>query len=178
MNALVPASPHGRTLALVALLAAAGATLTLGFACALPFAAFAAAAAMLFAPATAVAAILAVWLVNQGLGYACLGYETDAATLILGVALGAIALASLAAASAVLRRASGALGIAASFAAAFVVYEGGVVLSCLASGACDALSAGAVTRVLLINAAAFGGFLAIRALTPHEAAQAPSLRRA
>jgi hypothetical protein len=181
MNALVAASPRGRSATLVALLVAGSVLLTLGFACALPFAAFAAAAAMLFTPGVGAAAILAVWLVNQGLGYAVLGYETDAATLAWGVALAAIALASLAAAIAVLRRVSGTLGIAAAFAAAFVVYEGAVLIGCLTSGACEGLSVASATRVLLINAAVFGGFLAFRALAlraqPSREAQ-PSLRRA
>jgi hypothetical protein len=178
MNALNPASPRGRTLTLVALLAAAGATLTLGFACALPFAAFAAAAAMLLAPGDAVAAILVVWLVNQSLGYAFLGYETDAATLAWGLGLGAIALASLAAAIAVLRSAHGIVAVGGAFSAAFVVYEGAVLAGCLSTGACEGLSVASATRVLLINAATFGAFLAARALSTRETKQAASLRQA
>ena len=109
---------------IVTLLTAASVALTLGFACALPLAAFAVMAAMLFAPAAAVGSVLAVWLANQIVGFGFLHYPTDASTLAWGLALGVIGLLSLGAAFAVLSRLHGLVGIVVSFLAAFVVYEG------------------------------------------------------
>ncbi len=166
MTVLANISPRGRNAALVAAMAAAGGALTLGFACALPFAAFAAASALALPAAAAVAAVLAVFAVNQIVGFACLGYAMDASTIAWGAALGVIALLSLGAAGAVLSRVRGVVGIGASFLAAFVTYEGAVYLACLASGSCDPadFTVSSVTRIFLINAATFGGFLALRAL--------------
>ncbi len=182
MNALSNLTPRGRTAALAALMTAAGVALTLGFACALPFAAFAAMAALLFSPVAAAGAILAVWAANQIVGFACLGYPADAGTFAWGAGLGVIALLSLAASGAVLARARGVAGIGASFLAAFVVYEGAVFLACFASGTCGgAFAPDSVARVFLINAATFGVFLAVRALALRSgrvASKAHALRHA
>jgi len=182
MNAIANVNPRGRPAALAALLVAASLALTLGFACALPLAAFAAMAAMLFGPAAAVGAILAVWLANQIVGFGCLGYPTDMNTLAWGAALGVIALLSLGAAGAALARVRGALGIGLAFVAAFVVYEGAVTAACLATrtDVSDFTVAG-VARIFLINAAVFGAFLALRALglrSGREASKAHALGRA
>ncbi len=175
MNALSRLTPQGRTAALVALMVAASVALSFGFACALPLAAFATAAAMLVGPTAAIGAVLAVWLVNQAIGFACLGYPTDASTFAWGAALGAIALLSLGAATLVLARLRGVAGAGLAFAAAFVVYEGAVYLGCLVSncGAADFTPAN-VARIFLINAAAFGALLALAAfvrVAPKGAAQ-------
>ena len=180
MNALSNLTPRGRTTALVALMVAASVALTLGFACALPLAAFATAAAMLLGAPAAVGALLAVWLVNQALGFACLGYPLDAPSLAWGAALGVIALLSLGAASLVLARIRGAAGAGLAFAAAFVVYEGAVFAGCLVSacGVSDFTPAG-VARIVLINAAAFGALLALSAFVRvPKTASAPALRHA
>jgi hypothetical protein len=165
MNATSIPTPRGRTAALAALLVVASVALTLGFACALPLAAFAVMSAMLFGPAAAVGSIVTVWLANQIVGFTYLGYPTDLSTLAWGAALGAIALLSLASAGAVLARVGGFVGIGASFILAFVVYQGAIYAACLASGTdVSHFTVTVVTRVFLINAAAFGGFLALRAL--------------
>ena len=119
---------------IVALLTASSVALTLGFACALPVAAFAVMASMLFDPIAAVGAIGAVSLANQIVGFAFLHYPTDASTLAWGVALGVIGLLSVGAALAVLSRLHGAAGIFVGFLVAFAVYEEAVYLACLLSG--------------------------------------------
>jgi hypothetical protein len=166
MNALATLKPRNRAAVVAALMVAASVALTLGFACALPLAAFAAMAAMLFSPAAAVGSILVVWLANQVVGFACLGYPTDASTLAWGAGLGVIALLSLGAAAAVLARAGGgSVGVGASFLAAFVAYQGAVAIGCLISGVGVAhFTLPVLARILMINAATFGGFLALRAL--------------
>ena len=150
---------------IVALLTASSVALTLGFACALPVAAFAVMASMLFEPLAAVGAIGAVWLANQIVGFAFLHYPTDASTLAWGVALGVIGLLSVGAALAVLSRLRGAAGIFVSFLVAFAVYEGAVYLACLLSGTgVGSFTAPVMTRIFLINAVALGCFVAVRAL--------------
>ncbi len=162
MNALSNLTPRGRAAAVVALMIAASVALSFGFACALPLAAFATAAGMLLGPTAAVGAVLAVWLVNQAIGFACLGYPTDASTFAWGAALGAIALLSFGAATLVLARLQGVAGGGLAFLAAFAVYEGAVYAGCLISncGVSDFTPA-TVARVFLINAAAFGALVAL-----------------
>jgi hypothetical protein len=182
MNALANLTGRSRTAVLAALMVAASVALTLGFACALPLAAFAAMAALLFSPVAAVGAILGVWLANQIVGFACLGYPTDMSTLAWGAGLGVIALLSLAAAGAVLARAHGAVAIGLAFVAAFVVYEGAVYAGCLATRTdVSDFTVASVGRIVLINVAAFCAFLALRALglrSAREASKAHALRHA
>ena len=161
-----PIPMNGRqTGAIVALLAASSVALTLGFACALPLAAFATISALLFRPGAAVGAVLAVWLANQIVGFGFLHYPTDASTIAWGFALGVIGLLSLGAAFLVLSRLGGFVGMLAGFLAAFVVYEGAIYIVCLASGTpLGSFTAAIMTRVFLINAASFAVLLAAREL--------------
>jgi hypothetical protein len=161
-----PIPMSGRqTGAIVVLLAASSVALTLGFACALPFAAFATISALVFRPGAAVGAVLAVWFMNQVIGFSLLHYPTDPSTIAWGFALGAIGLLSLGAAFPVLSRLGGFVGILASFLAAFVVYEGAIYIVCVASGTgVGSFTAPIVTRIFLINAVSFGGLLAAREL--------------
>jgi hypothetical protein len=163
MNAksLQPTSPAAG----ISLLVAASLALTLGFACALPLAAFAAIAALAFDLGTAVAAVLAVWLVNQVVGCAFLHYGTDAATLAWGGVLGLLGLASLAAARATLTRVGGVLGAGLAFLAAFAAYEGLLFVIDVGAGLDPAVFIlPVVARIFAVNAAAFGAFCAARAL--------------
>jgi hypothetical protein len=161
-----PIPMSGRqTSAIVAVLAASSVALTLGFACALPLAAFATISALIFQPRAAVGAVLTVWLINQMVGFSFLHYPTDPSTIAWGFALGVIALLSLGAAFLALSRLDGLVGILASFLAAFVVYEGAIYVVCVASGTgVGSFTAPIVTRIFLINAASFGGLLAAREL--------------
>src|SRR3974390_2972523 len=101
---------HSAGVAIV-LLTAASAVLTLGFACAVPFAAFATISALLFNRSAAIATVLSVWFADQIIGFTCLHYPTDFSTFAWGAALGGIALLSLVAAAAVLARVHGFLGL-------------------------------------------------------------------
>ncbi len=155
---------HSTGVAIV-LLAAASVVLTLGFACAVPFAAFATISALLLNRGEAIATILSVWLANQIIGFTFLHYPADFSTLAWGAALGAIALLSLGAAGAVLARVHGFPGLGLGLIAAFAVYEGSVYAACLASGTdVSHFTLDSVARIFLINAAAFGSFAAFRAL--------------
>jgi hypothetical protein len=145
----------------LAVLVAASVAFTLGFACAVPFAAFGAIAALTLSRRDAMLLTVALWLVNQAIGFAILHYPWDGMTFAWGAVLGIVAVLSTAAAQAVIRGRGITAALLASFAAAFVVYEGGLyLLSALALGGTEDFTPAIVARILAINAAAFAGLLA------------------
>jgi hypothetical protein len=165
MTALYPPSSLPRPVIGVGALAVASVLFTLGFACAIPLAAFAAIAALSFPRREALVAIGVVWFVNQAWGFAFMHYPIEGETLAWGVALGVIAALSCEAACQAHRRLPGAIGLAASFLSAFVVYEGAlIVIDLVIAQNGDDFAPTVVTRIFLINACAFGGLLALRAL--------------
>ena len=152
----------------LAVLVGAGVALSLGFACAMPFAAFAAASALTLSRRDAVLLGGAVWLANQAVGFTCLGYPLTASTFAWGAAFGAVTVLATFAAQTVAANLAGRGGIVvavAAFAGAFVAYEGGlfVVAATLLGGAED-YTAAIVSRVLEINAVAFAALLAANRL--------------
>jgi hypothetical protein len=145
----------------LALLVAASIAFTLGFACAVPFAAFGASAALTLPQRDALLLTVALWLVNQVIGFTVLHYPWDGMTFIWGAVLGVVAVLSTAAAQTVTRGRSVIAASLAGFAAAFVVYEGSLYLvSALALGGTEAFTAAIVLRIFAINAAAFAALLA------------------
>ncbi len=140
----------------LALLIAASLAFTFGFACAVPFAAFGAVAALTLRQRDGLLLIVALWLVNQIIGFGFLHYPWDGTTLAWGAILCGIAVLSTAAAQASIRRQGIVLTAVASFAAAFVVYEGGLYLiSATVMGGTEDFTAAIVVRIFEINAAAF-----------------------
>jgi len=149
----------------LALLVAASLAFTFGFACAVPFAAFGAVAAMTLPRRDALLLIVALWLVNQIVGFAFLHYPWDAMTLTWGAILGGIAVLSTVAAQAAIRQQGIVVTATASIAAAFIAYEGGLYLiSLTVMGGIEDFTAAIVVRILEINAAGFAGLLACGAL--------------
>jgi hypothetical protein len=145
----------------LALLIASSVGFTLGFACAVPFAAFGAVAALTLKRRDALLLIVALWLVNQVIGFTILHYPWDAMTFTWGVVLGGVALLTTVAAQGVIRGQNVVAAMLAGFVAAFVVYEGGLYLvSAVALGGTEDFNAQIVARILAINAAAFAGLLA------------------
>lgn len=149
----------------IAALAVASVLFTVGFACAVPLAAFAAIAALCFGRREALVAIGVVWLANQAWGFAFMHYPLDAETFAWGGALGVIAALSCEAAGLAHRRLSGPLGLVAAFLSAFLVYEGALILIDLVvlQGG-DDFAPAVATRIFLINVCAFGGLLAVKTL--------------
>lgn len=163
MSVTFIASPRWwRSIAIFAL-AVASILFTLGFACAVPVAAFATIAAMSFGRRDALAAICAVWFANQACGFSFMHYPMDGETFAWGGALGAIALLSCVAAGLAARRLSGAAGACAAFLAAFVTYEGSLIMiDLVALQSSDDFAPGTVMRIFLINVCAFGGLWALK----------------
>jgi hypothetical protein len=161
-----PLPMSGRQIgAVVALLAVSSLAFTLGFACALPLAAFATISALLFNPRAAVGAVVTVWLVNQIIGFGFLHYPIDATTIAWGFALGVIGLLSLGAAFLMLSRLGGFVGKLAAFLLAFVIYEGAIYIACVASGTgVGSFTAPIMIRIFVINAISFAALLAAREL--------------
>jgi hypothetical protein len=173
-------SKIGRRVAWIALLTIASAFFSEAFACATPFAALAALAALNMSTRDGLAAVVAVWLANQAIGFLALNYPTDPATFAWGAAIGLSALLALACAkTAVAPLGSRAwLRGPAAFLAAFLAYEAGLLVACLPLGGAEgAFAWDAVRDVFLIDVASFVGLFALhRAATAIGlAAPAPAL---
>lgn len=145
----------------IALLVLASVVFSLGFACAVPLAAFAALAALTLSRRDALLLVGAVWLTNQIAGFTVLHYPLDPSTFAWGAVLGAIALASTLAAQWVKGQVPLAGG-AFVFLAAFAVYEGSLVAISLAFGSgLSNFTPSIVRRILAINFAAFAALYLI-----------------
>jgi hypothetical protein len=162
-----PPAPWRHFLWLAALVGASVA-FTLGLACAVPFAAFAAAAALTLSQRDALVLIVAVWLANQLVGFTVLDYPWTASTFAWGVALGVVAILATLAAQWTVRHYTGA-GRAASYMAtflvAFAVYEVALfVVSATLLGGAEIYTAAIQGRILALNAVAFVGLLVLHGL--------------
>lgn len=106
------------------------------FACITPFVAFAVAAGYTLSARAALLTVMAIWLVNQAIGFAVLGYPWTVDTILWGFAIGAAALLASVLASAVMRLwfRSNVAAIGAAFVVAFGAYEGGLFLVTFAGG--------------------------------------------
>jgi hypothetical protein len=148
----------------IAFLIIASAVFSLGFACAVPLAAFAAIAALTLNRRDALALVGAVWLANQFAGFAIHHYPLAPSTFAWGLGLGTVALASTIAALWVKERLPQ-TGAAAAFVAAFAVYEGSLLAISLAVGSgVSNFSPAIVSRILAINIAAFAALFLIHRL--------------
>jgi hypothetical protein len=149
----------------ILLLTAASVFVTLGMACATPFAALATLAALHMSRRDGLALIGIAWLADQAVGYGLLGYPRTANSVAWGVILGVGAVVALLAARALADRVR-ARGVvvagAAAFAGGFVAYQ--VVLvaatAVLASGA-EAFSLPIVGWVLRVNLLSLAGLLVL-----------------
>jgi hypothetical protein len=149
----------------LALLVAASAAFSFVFACATPFAAFAAAAALTLSRRDALRLTVAVWLANQVLGYAVLKYPWTANSFAWGAVLGAAAvLTTVAARWVTLRLAGRSYGVLAlaTLLAAFMVYEGVLFAVAVALlGGTESFTLLIVGRIFSVNVVAFIGLYAL-----------------
>lgn len=113
------------------LLTSFSAVLSLGYACAVPFVAFATFAALSMTRSEALFVVGAVWLINQAIGFAVLGYPWTLDCLAWGLALGIVSVLSCLAVgliAATATRLPSFLVTILCFIGAFFVYEGGLFL--------------------------------------------------
>src|SRR6266851_497837 len=149
----------------LAMLVAASAAFSFVFACATPFAAFGAAAALTLSRRNAVRLTVAVWLANQVLGYTVLKYPWTANSFAWGAVLGAAAVLTTVAARGVARRlagrSDGVLALA-TLLAAFTVYEGVLFAVAMAwLGGTESFTLPIVGRILSVNVVALIGLYAL-----------------
>lgn len=160
----IPGAPLLWGLALVAVSVA----FSLGLACAVPLAAFAAIAVLTGNRAEALFLIAAVFLTNQCIGFGLLHYPLTVDTFAWGGVLGLVSVAAVFGAEWARDRLSGmgrVLSACAVFLAAFALYEGLLFLATAISGSgFEAYTASVVARVFFINAAAFAGLLVLHRL--------------
>src|SRR5215472_13465350 len=110
----------------LALLVAASVVFSLGLACAAPFTAFGAAAALTLSRRDALVLVMSVWLANQLVGFTLLHYPWTANAFAWGGALGVVAVLATLASQWVAKRSADAarvLSFSVTFLLAFVVYE-------------------------------------------------------
>jgi hypothetical protein len=150
------------------LLVGASMVFSLGLACAVPLAAFAAAAALSLSRRDALTLILLVWAANQLIGFTLLDYPWTATTFAWGVALGLVAIFATLAGRWVVRRsmkAGEAVTFTATFLTAFAVYEAALfAISEALLGGTEIYTAAIQGRIFAINAAAFVGLLVLNHL--------------
>ena len=123
------------------------------FACITPFVAFAVAAGYALSARGALLTMMAIWLVNQAIGFGVLGYPWTVDTILWGFAIGAAALLAAALASATLRFGfrNNVTATGAAFVLAFGACEGGLFLVTFALGGQDAFTPAIVGHVALLN---------------------------
>jgi hypothetical protein len=138
---------------LPALLVAISAISSWEFACITPFVAFAVIAGYALSPRAALLTIAGVWLANQTIGFAVLGYPWTVDTILWGFAIGAAALLAVMLASGALRLPirNNLAAVGAAFVVAFGAYEGGLFLVTFALGGKDAFTPAIVGHVALLN---------------------------
>ena len=147
----------------ILLLTAASVFVTLGMACATPFAALATLAALHMSRRDGLALIGIAWLADQAVGYGLLGYPRTGNSVAWGVILGVGAFGALLAAQTLadrVRDRGGVVAGAAAFAGAFVAYQAVLVAATavLASGP-EAFSLPIVAWVLRVNLLSLAGLL-------------------
>jgi hypothetical protein len=137
---------------------------TFVFACAVPFAAFAAIGACTLLRRDALTVSVGVWLANQVIGYGFLNYPWTWNSLAWGAALGISAVLATLAASGAINSTGGTrtiLALVVALVAAFVAYEAVLVLSAVFLGGLANFTPAIQGRIFVINAAALLGLVAL-----------------
>jgi hypothetical protein len=148
-----------------ALLIIGSVALSLGFACATPFAAFAALAALILPRNEALLAASGVWLANQAVGFAFLHYPLTLNCFAWGAAVGVGILVAALAAQEADGRLAGVGTIAVSiggFLAAFVAHQGFLFLIAAALlGGTEEFRPAIIGQIFAVNTATFLGAAAL-----------------
>jgi hypothetical protein len=155
-----------RRIGWIALLTVATIAASFVFACATPFPALAALAALHMNRRDAFALIAVIWGTNQIIGYGLLQYPQTSDSFAWGIAIGAgamIATALAAGAERALRPRGWTVAMPASFAAAFAGYEIALRAAAIVLPSHpDAFGSAVTLYVLKVNALAFAGLLVLQ----------------
>lgn len=168
---------HQADLLWILLFTIASTLTTLIFACATPFPALAALAAVHLDRRDGVLLMLAAWAVSQAIGFCALGYPWDAATALTGVAIGTAAVAGTIIASVVdtyVPARSTLARLAISYVAAFATFKLGILLWAPVIGHADvALSLPILERQFVRYAVILAAFYALYRLLTAMGVPAP-----
>lgn len=149
----------------LALLITASALLTTVYTCVTPFAAFAVLAAISLSRGHAVLLTLAVWTVNQAVGFGALNYPWTGTTAAWGLAIGGAAVIGTLAAHWIAGRfpsPRAAVQALAAFVVAFAFYELSLyTVAASMLGGTGAFATPIIARVLLINAVTLVGLYGV-----------------
>jgi hypothetical protein len=152
----------------LAILIGSSLVFSVGFACAAPFEAIGAAAAITLARRDALLVSGVAWLMNQCVGYGMLGYPWTFSSVAWGVALGAATLIATLAAGEMYRMKAAipkALRFGMAFVTAFIAFEAIIYAVALYFlGGLQDFTLGIVSHVLVINAATFVGLVVVHSL--------------
>jgi len=174
-------SPGTRPTAWIAIVVFISVTLSLGLACAMPFAAVAAVAALTLERRKALLLVGLAWLTNQAVGFGVLHYPWTAETLVWGLALLAVSLlATLGAGLCATRfEAFPRLGVALlAFCSAFAIYEGLLFVVTVAVGeGMETYEPEVVAKIFVLNGAVFTTLFAASRLRLPRASQQPGPAR-
>jgi hypothetical protein len=157
----------GRRAAWIGILTASTILGSFIFACATPFAALAALAALFLPRRDAVALMIFNWLANQGVGYIFLHYPQTWDSFAWGGAIGLAALAAVPAAwwaEGLARPVGRSVSTVAAFIAAFVGYEVVLYAATAVLPAGGGFSASVIFYILEVNGAGFAGLLVLQGL--------------
>lgn len=162
---MVGTSGEWRHQAWLALLVIAISAFSYVYACAPPFAAFSVLAAMTLSRRDALRTTVALWLVNQVVGYVVLGYPRTVNSVSWGLVMGVVAvMATLVAGQIVshLQTAGGLTQALVALGGTFAVYE--VVLFSIAAaglGGTESFALPIVARILVVNVVVLAGLYAL-----------------
>ncbi len=146
----------------MALIVVAGASMSLFFACATPFAALATLAALKTDRRDMVLVVGLVWLLNQAVGYGLLGYPWSWDSLAWGGAIGVAAGMSLLAAMALAPRRPGPFAVSLPFVGAFAAYEFSLyVTSFILPTEDGAFALSVVRQIFVVNAVALVALIVV-----------------
>ena len=145
----------------LAIMVAAVTGFSLVFACAPPFAAFGAIAAMTLSRRDAVGVTIALWLANQLIGFGLLGYPWTANSVGWGVAMGVVAVVSTLVAQRIVARLGDASALVQGVLAligSFAIYELLLIAGSLAwLGGLESYAPAIVARIFAVNCLALAG---------------------
>jgi hypothetical protein len=145
----------------MALIVVSGVGLSILFACATPFAALAALAALKIERRDTAAVLALVWLCNQVVGYGFLGYPWTWDSAAWGAAIGVSAGAALLAAMALATTRPAPFALSLPFVGAFAAYELTLYIAgSVLPGGEGAFSAAIIEHLFLVNLVALIGLLA------------------
>lgn len=151
----------------LAILIVSNIAFTMSFACAVPFAAFAAATALTLSQRDAIILMLGVWLTNQIIGFMFMDYPLDINSFSWGAALGLISIVSLFSANAaaiLFNKLHPLLNTTLAFIVAFMTYEAACYFFALILGGAENFTIATQSYIFILNISALIGLLFLNRL--------------